>query len=306
LSLKINTQIWRFNYQNIFAQFTDFQPRLPKPYPKKYGAFHYLSFDATRFWNIGVMEGVMFHDKKNEGRGFDLSYLNPVIFYRSVEHNLGSPDNAVAGLNTSFIIAKHFRLYGQVLLDEFVLSELRKNRGWWANKFAFQAGFKYIDMFGLPNVDWQTEINRVQPFTYSYDTTAMNYAHFSQSLAHPRGANFNEIVNVLRINTYGPVDITLKYIITQHGKDTSGSNFGGNIMLSYDTRIKDYGNKILQGNKTITHYMEGIVSWQPWHNLFLDLNAIYRTEKGISEINTKNFYIGAGLRFNFITQNYDY
>lgn len=307
LSLKINTQIWRFNYQNIFAQFTDFQPRLPKPYPKKYGAFHYLSLDVTKFWNIGVMEGIMFNDRKNEGRGFDFSYLNPVIFYRSVEHNLGSPDNALAGMNTSFIFMKHFRLYGQVVLDEFVISELRKNRGWWGNKYALQAGFKYIDMFGLPNIDWQTEFNLVRPYTYSSDTPANSFSQFNQALAHPRGANFRELINILRINTYGPVDIKLKYILTEQGKDTSNSNYGSNILLSYKTRQADYGNSLLQGNKSITQYMEAVVSWQARQNLFLDINAIYRTEKAdFNNINTNNFYLGAGLRLNFISQTYDF
>lgn len=306
LSLKINTQIWRFNYQNIFAQFTDFQPRMAKPYPKKYGAFHYLSFDVTKFWNIGVMEGVMFFDRKNEGRGFDFSYLNPVIFYRSVEHNLGSPDNALAGLNTSFIFMKHFRLYGQVLLDEFVISELRKNRGWWGNKYALQAGIKYIDMFGLPNVDWQTEFNLVRPYTYSADTPANSFSHFNQALAHPRGANFRELINILRINTYGPVDVRLKYILIQQGKDTSGSNFGSNILKSYRTRSGDYGQNILQGNKATTHYMEAIISLQAKHNLFLDINAVYRAENTELNINNNSFYIGAGLRLNFITQTYDF
>ena len=66
------------------------------------------------------------------------------------------------------------------------------DQGWWANKYGWQAGLKYIDVFGLNNVDLQVEFNTVRPYTYSHKVSSENYGHYQQSLAHPLGANFNE------------------------------------------------------------------------------------------------------------------
>ena len=60
---------------------------------------------------------------------FELQYLNPVIFYRMVEQILGSPDNAMIGLNVSYDIKNRIRVYGQLLLDELNLGLFKKMVG---------------------------------------------------------------------------------------------------------------------------------------------------------------------------------
>ncbi|RYD82227.1 MAG: hypothetical protein EOP53_04285 [Sphingobacteriales bacterium] len=305
LQLKITTRVWRFQYQNIFSEMANYQGNKNVPYPKKYAAMHYLSFDAAKWMNFGVFEGIVFHDNENNGRGFDFNYLNPVIFYRSAEHNIGSPDNALLGANVNFLVAKHVKLYGQLMLDEFVLNQYRNNRNWWANKYALQAGFKWIDFLGLPNVDLQSEINVIRPYTYSADTIAKAYEHFKQPLAHPMGSNLREIVNILRVNTFGPLDIQLKYIITQQGLDTGKANLGDNIFLNNRTRFRDYGNELLQGLKTTTTFAEVTASYMLRHNLFIDANMILRTQK--NALTTQNTtYYGAGLRLNFTKPDYTF
>ncbi len=312
LFLRINTKIWRFNYQNLFTQFTDNIPGIKTPYPKKYGAFHSLSLDILKKWNIGLFEGIIFNDEKNEGRGYDISYLNPVIFYRSVEQNLGSPDNAMVGANTYFLIGKSVKVYGQFLLDEFKISEIRKDRGWLNNKYAYQAGIKYVDIFGLPNIDLQIEYNRIRPYTYASDSSGKNFTQYRQSLAHPLGSNLDEIYANLRINPYGPVDINIRGSYTRQGVDSStvaysGSDFGSNPNINYRARnaTHEFGNYFLQGVLQKTVYIQTKLSYQLAHNLFIDLNYIYRSQK--SEIRTFNSsYIGGGIRLNFIQQHYDF
>ena len=43
--------------------------------------------------NIGLFESIVFSRPNH----FELQYLNPVIFYRTVEQMVGSPDNAMIG-----------------------------------------------------------------------------------------------------------------------------------------------------------------------------------------------------------------
>src|SRR6185503_5104840 len=124
--------------------------------------------------------------------------LNPVIFYRSIEQQNGSFDNALIGLDFKANLPKRFQAYGQLLLDEFLLSEIKKNRGWWANKWGIQLGLKYSDAFNISNLDLQFEHNRVRPFTYSHGDSLANYTHYNQPLAHPLGASFSEFIGIAR------------------------------------------------------------------------------------------------------------
>src|SRR4029078_4194699 len=145
LFFKINTRIWRLNYQNLFMEL---MPQFKKGgvdtlLDRKYAAMHHLDMNVTKWLNIGLFEGVIFGRKNH----FDFQYLNPVIFYRHIEGTIGSPDNAVAGLDFKANIAHTAQLYGQLMLDEFQLSELKRNRGYWANKFGVQLGLKYVDAF---------------------------------------------------------------------------------------------------------------------------------------------------------------
>jgi hypothetical protein len=77
LFLKLNTKIWKFNYQNLFMEL---MPQFKKSgdtlIDRKYAAMHHLSMNVTKWLNIGVFEGVIF-GRKNR---FDLQYLNPSFF----------------------------------------------------------------------------------------------------------------------------------------------------------------------------------------------------------------------------------
>ena len=56
------------------------------------------------------------------------------------------------------------RLY----FDEFKLSELKKNTGWWANKFGYQLGVKYPDAFGITILmfSWNKPGKSIYLFTF--------------------------------------------------------------------------------------------------------------------------------------------
>jgi hypothetical protein len=124
---------------------------------KKYAAFHHLDVAVTKWLNIGLFEGIIFGRENH----FEFGYLNPVIFYRSIELQNGSYDNSVIGLDVKANLAHRFQVYGQLLFDEFKLSEVKAGNGWWGNKYAFQLGVKYIDAFALKPLN-AIETNNVE------------------------------------------------------------------------------------------------------------------------------------------------
>lgn len=299
LFLKLNTRIWKFNYENIFMEL---MPQFIKNgddlLDRKYAAMHHLSMNVIKWLNVGLFEGVIF-GRKNR---FDFEYLNPVIFLRHIEGTVGSPDNAVAGIDFKTNFAHHFQLYGQLLLDEFIAKEVTKGDGYWANKFAYQLGGKYVDAFNLKNLDLQFEINRARPFTYSHNDSVSNYTHYNQPLAHPLGANFQEFIGVLKYQPAPKWYINARGIYYYQGLDSTGENFGSNPFELYTTRTKDYGFNVGSGDKVKVFNASFVLSYELRENLFVEGSYLYRKYTGIAD----RSMFGIGIRWNAARREYDY
>ena len=299
LFLKLNTRIWKFNYQNLFMELVAAEPRGPdRLLAKKYAVMHHLDFDISKSINVGLFEGVIFGRKDH----FEFGYLNPVIFYRSIEQQNGSFDNSVAGLDFKANAAKHFQFYGQLLLDEFKLSEIKAGNGWWANKWGYQLGAKYIDAFGVKNLDLQLELNRVRPFTYSHNDSVANYTHYNQPLAHPLGANFSEVIAIARFQPVPKWMITGRLMGYKQGLDIGSQSFGSNIFLPNvpPYRIGDYGYEIGSGQTAKVFLATWLLSYELRENMFVDLYALTRNFKVASNaaLDNKTTLFSLGFRWN--------
>lgn len=262
---KISTQIWKIKYVNLFAAFKDITnpSGLSGDFKNKFGSFHYLSWNANKRLNLCFFESIIWQGTDSiRNRGYDINYLNPVIFYRPVEYSLGSSDNALLGVGFKLKVFTKQQFYGQAILDEFLLKEftadlkhlLKPNdptiiSGWWGNKYGVQLGFKSFDIFHIKNLNLQTEINYVRPYTYSHASIQQNYGHYNQVLAHPLGANFKESVSFLNYRFKNWM-IENKILFANYGADFGGNNFGKNIFKSYVTRFNEYGSFVGQGLST--------------------------------------------------------
>ncbi len=280
--LKLNTRIWKFNYQNIFAELTGQYTRGgDRLLDKKYAAFHHLSVSPFYWWDIGVFEGVIM-TRKNQ---FDIQYLNPIIFYRSIEQSLGSPDNAFIGFNTKFNFLRHGQVYGQFMLDEFKFKEVFSSKGWWANKWGLQIGAKYIDVANVKNLDLQLEMNMVRPYTYTHNSSSgrqiANYTHYNQQLAHPFGANFWEILGIVKYQPIPQLQLQTRFFYAKVGLDTMDTNWGSDIFQSGTEKTVEraYGNKLTQGYTNTISSFSLMASYQLRHNLFFDFQYLYRSQR---------------------------
>jgi hypothetical protein len=296
--LKFNTRVWKFHYQNLFAELSA-REKLPGNVvvPKKYVAAHYLSFQVSPQLTLGLYEAVVFAREENR---FELQYLNPVILYRSIEHHVGSPDNVIIGLSAKWDVAKRVRFYSQFIVDEFKFSEFLSSRGWWGNKHGLQLGVKYLDVLGLRDVDLQVEYNRVRPFTYSHYDSLGSYSHFNQPLAHPAGANFSEVLLKLDYRPFSRLWLSGKFFFIQSGTDTDDIFFGSNILRSNIERNAEFGIDHLQGVPVKNQIISLTAMYMLKHNLFLEAQYFrrdYNSEASSRDLLTK--YYGFGIRWNY-------
>lgn len=304
--LKLKTKIWRFDYTNIFADLTADIPHNSKGlllngnYPTKQLAFHHLGINLGRNFKLGVFESIMYGRADSLGGGnWNINYMNPIIFYRSIEQNLGSGGNALLGLDFNWIFLHHFSLYGQFVLDEFKMEHIKAQNGWWANKQAAQLGLKYVNVFGIKNLDLQTEFNYVRPYTYGHQTSFTSYNHFNQTLAHPLGANFYEFVGIIQAQPIPKLTMTSKMFFSKVGRDTIGTNWGGDILQSYLTKEQEFGNTTSQGLTSNIFFWDLTLSYQLRQNLFIDVQHVYRKETNeLSILSNENQFLSVGLRLN--------
>jgi hypothetical protein len=310
LFLRTNVRVWKINYMfQLNRMVADTKSSNKSRYPEKFMAFHHATINIGKKFNLGVFESVVFspQDSLNDNT-FDPSYLNPVIFYRAIEQQYGSSDNALLGMDFKWNVFKGVSIYGQAVLDEFVLDEIMAGNGWWANKYALQGGLKYIDALGVSNLDLQLEANVVRPYTYSHTTQYGSYSNYRQSLAHPLGANFNEMIGIIRYQPWPRLNLMAKVGYVQIGRDGAASeNWGSDILKPTQTREQEYDNTIGQGVNNTILSVNMTASYMLKHNLFVDASQIIRQSKSdLTFYNNNTSVTSVALRWNIPQRLYDF
>ena len=313
LFLKGNVKVWKLNYMFLLNQMTADNRSANgngnfRGYPNKFVALHHLSLNVGRKLNIGIFESVIFSPDDSLGTAnFRLEYLNPIIFYRAIEQQNGSSDNVLLGVDFKWNALRGFSLYGQFMLDEFVIDNIRAGNGWWANKFAVQLGGKYVDAFGVRNLDLQGEVNLIRPYTYSHHTMFGSYSSYRQPIAHPLGANLRELAGIMRYQPMPRLNFTGKLVLTSVGRDTTGVNWGSDVLKANRTRQMEFGNKILQGVANDIVFASLTASWHLKHNLFIDASMTLRQSKSpAAQYNTNTSVTSLALRWNIAPRLYEF
>ena len=314
--LKLSTKFWKIKYTNTWMWLKDVRPEATndKAFLTKYMANHYLSWNVSKRFNLGLFESVLWTNSND--RGFDINYLNPIIFYRAIEFETGQgAGNAVLGATAKYKVNDNINVYGQFVLDEFSLGDIKGGEKSWKNKYGYQIGAKYYNAFKVKNLFLQLEYNRVRPYTYSHNTIVLNYGHNNQPMAHLWGANFSEAVLIGRYH-YKRWYADAKLVFGARGLDfndgTDDFSYGGDIYRDYNDRPFDAGVEIGQGIKANIFHAEiqsGYVL-NPATNLKLFANVSYRSfspnATTITTFNNSTVWFNLGLKTDLFNWYFDF
>lgn len=316
--LRLTTSAWKFQYTNMWAQMFDAKEKsqLGEGFRKKYIALHYLSTLIGRKIEIGLFEAVIWQAQDSVTyRGFDAQYLNPIIFYHSVQWNFGSPDNSMLGWNFRWNICHHLTFYNQFFLDDFNLSRTKKEKGYFGNKYAYQLGLKSYDAFKVKGLSLQAEYNEIWPYTYGHKLTTINYAHANQALADPVGSNSREMLGFIQYH-FKNWFIGTEVMYVMRGIDSDTGNVGHDIFNS-DYNIQDaykqgtfvgtWGNYVGQGIPQTILYVSAKVNYllNRHNNLLAEVSYTYRQENTDGKLSTTNF-ITFGIKTSLFNHYYDF
>ena len=234
---RITTTYKNIQYTNLYTSFMNLTdggvktpPHSERLFQKKTGAFQMLSFNLFKRLQIGLFQGMIWEAADSTNRQhLNFNTFDPIIGVNALSYGMHYTNNILLGSTLKFKITNTISLYGQYMLDDVASS--KNNGGEIKNKYGYQVGFKYYDLFTLKNLNLQLEYNYVRPYAYSANNPEQSYSHYNQALAHPLGANFNEAIGFInyRLKDFF---IELKGIYAVKGSDSSSFNYGGNIFKS--------------------------------------------------------------------------
>ncbi len=212
----------KFKFTSLYAQLIDYEEHDQDILqPKKYFAAHRLELLPWRWLGLGLSETVVF-----KGRSFEPAYLNPVMFFRSAEHYLGSPDNMMMGLDFKCTALKNLKFYGELLIDDITTTKLGTD--WYGNKLGYSVGAWWIDPFGIQNADVRIEYTRIRPYVYSHENS-LSYKHYDSPLGHRIGPNSDDLYVGINYHLSKYAKLTLFSEFWRHGANRANKNVGGEI-----------------------------------------------------------------------------
>ena len=308
--VKFNTKVWKFQLTNLWTQMTaDVFYNRGRPtdgrYPQKYFAYNRLGFNVGKNLNLGFFSSVM-TDKIN------FNYFNPFIFLRWVEQQQGTPDKVMLGLDAKWIFTPGMELYGQFALDEFVFTEFFEidGEGSKRNKYGAQLGYKYINVLGVNNLDFQLEWNQARPYTFQEKVDYQSYSNWNTPLTHPRGANFREFVGIFRYQPLPKLDLNLTGFYQYFGADENAeTNWGGDVLKN---RLEGsptglFGNFIGQVVENQVVQTNLTASYMLKHNFFIDASHTFRRRTAQDlDAPVSSHYLQLAFRWNFVRPDFNY
>lgn len=309
--LRLQARIWKLTYNVLYNHYTNnfWSDVDGKPQPK-YSTIHYLGFSTSKF-QVGLFDEVLWLGKDtNFTRGFDVQYLNPLIFIRPLEFTIGSPDNAMIGFNLKYKIYKKGFIYGQLALDDLNFKEALDNHKLsYGDKYALQLGIWNKDIFNVKNLSWRLEWNGVRPYVYGHGVggqIALNYTHYYQSLTDPFGANYHEFISLFNYEKerwYA----TLENLYTIRGENPGLSYNNGEDLFGGEAGVPREGSKTLQGihtNYSFNQFTAGYLL-NPANRLSIEINVAYRSRNS-AIVNQSDWLFGIGIKTNLYNFYHDF
>ncbi len=233
---RITTTYKNIQYTNLYTSFmnlTDGGVTTPahveRLFQKKVGSFQLLSMNFFKRLQLGLFHGMIWEAADSTNRQHvNFNTFDPVIGVNTLNYGLHNTNNIVLGATIKIKFTNSISIFGQGMLDDV---NIKNDRGDKVNKYGYQIGIKYFDLFTIKNLHLQLEYNNVRPYSYSSTNPEQSYTHYNQSLAHPLGANFYEAIGFVnyRFNNFF---VELKGNYAVKGADSLNFNFGSNVFKS--------------------------------------------------------------------------
>ncbi|MDN5288826.1 MAG: gliding motility protein RemB [Mucilaginibacter sp.] len=276
-------------------------------YRRKWALFHYVDWNISNRVSLGFFNALISPEADAQGnrRGFDLNFINPVLFASSLGSSDSPKDNVLMGFTGKYKIFDKTAIYGQLLLDRFKAKDFFSGNNT-DNTNGVQLGIRGADIFKVERLNYLFEFNTVKPYTYSSKDPLSSYSFLGDPLGHPFGANFREFLGIMNYSV-GRFDFQGQLDYAKYGLDATLTDNNGKIITKPYPATPDPTPVIGQGIPTQLYYAEGTVSFliNPKYNLRFEVSGLYRLEKNALS-DSKTTFITFGVRTGFRNLYHDF
>lgn len=241
----------------------------------KYLASHRVNVSFGDAFDFGVTEMVVYAKRFPE-----LGYLNPFIFYKSVEHSLQDRDNSFLVLDAQARFLKNLEISATLLIDDISFSKV--GTSWYGNELAYKTGMLSVEPFGLKDVDITLDYTRIQPYVYSHHLAENNFTNNGFVMGHRLGPNSDDALMQIGYRYDHKLRGTLAFEYERHGD---------NILDASGGLLRNVGGDFLQGHRTVDSeevtFLDGVLQktnrirlnllYEPFNEFFVELQYELRT-----------------------------
>jgi len=153
----------------------------------------------------------------------ELTYMVPLMFYKSADHFLGARANRAGGSgNSQMFAAASFRpgaglhLYSTLFVDEVSFRRMF-DPDLHTNWFSLKSGVRWTNF--LPNTTLTFEHLRSNPMVYKHYDPTTTFQNAEYSMGHYLGDNAREFILALRYKPYYWLTLEGRYQFAQKGTD---------------------------------------------------------------------------------------
>lgn len=238
---------------------------------------------------LGLAENIVYGDQSLKP-----GYLNPLAFYKSMEHYYGDRDNGALAIDLAWRFRPGMQAYGEWFLDDLTSGKIGTD--FFGNKFGFQGGFFWVNPLTVGGSDLRVEYTRIKPYVYTHSVEDYNkYKHYDTVLGHRIGPNSDLWHINLRYFPHRRLMLQGQFENYRHGSNPDDRNVGGDPDLPFRFNVDNRSVTFLDGEKVTRRQLALQARFELLRNTYLsaELGQIRATE-GDSEA----FY-GLQFRHNF-------
>ncbi|MDZ7369971.1 MAG: capsule assembly Wzi family protein [candidate division KSB1 bacterium] len=238
---------------------------------------HRIEWRPRQFLRVALSETALYGGPNS---GFDLAFMNPLIFFTGEEHNGPQTANVMAMLDIVALAADQLTFYASFLLDDIQLERANVDDKGEPPEYGLTAGLNWADPLHLPGVDWFAEYTRVTNRTYNGQGGAWEkYLHRNVPIGHFLGNDFERMILGVSARPARTWRMSASWEHRRRGE--------GRVSKPFDTPWRD----LPPGQKYVEPFPTGIVESAHFLNFsvrryfgclgFLEAQAAYRTVKQV-------------------------
>ncbi|MFA7420098.1 MAG: hypothetical protein WCZ90_10475, partial [Melioribacteraceae bacterium] len=234
-------------------------------------AINRFKLNFPKLIEFGIGENIIY-----SGRGIDLAYLNPMIFYKFVEMSLQDRDNGSVWLDFQTHFLKNVEISGTFFLDENILSHLQE-MNLFSNKTAYQIGAFWYSPFSISDLTVIAEYTKIRPYVYTHTNEKNSYTAYGESIGHSIGPNSDEILVKAAYNLNDWIKLNCSYQYIRSGENIYDSenrlvfNSGGDLFVPHRMDVDSEYINFLDGERINQNIITANVKLEPFRKFYVNL-----------------------------------